>query len=263
VGVEGVNAAAGLIEALLKVEQSGAEVVLLVRGGGSFEDLMPFNDEELARTIASLSIPVITGIGHEPDTSIADMVADVRASTPTAAALAVVPAEAPKELLLSQRSALCRAILRRLEKEKMDLAHLKKRPLFLDSNMLFANEAQTLDFFEQRLSRAIPQNLASNKVSLERLKAHLVLSAKTLLSGPQNSLSLKASRLNDLSPLTILSRGYAFAKDEKGTIVKSIDHVFKGQKISVSISDGDLDCTVNACTKVERISIKERIRNDQ
>ncbi|MFR7493305.1 MAG: exodeoxyribonuclease VII large subunit [Adlercreutzia sp.] len=74
------------VDGLAKVVFAGAEVVLLVRGGGSFEDLMPFNDRRLARTIAACPVPVVTGIGHEPDTSIADMVADVRASTPTAAA---------------------------------------------------------------------------------------------------------------------------------------------------------------------------------
>lgn len=89
VPVEGPGAADGLVDGLAKVVFAGAEVVLLVRGGGSFEDLMPFNDRRLARTIAACPVPVVTGIGHEPDTSIADMVADVRASTPTAAAEAV------------------------------------------------------------------------------------------------------------------------------------------------------------------------------
>ncbi|MFR7403391.1 MAG: exodeoxyribonuclease VII large subunit [Coriobacteriaceae bacterium] len=84
--MEGPGAADGLVDGLAKVVFAGAEVVLLVRGGGSFEDLMPFNDRRLARTIAACPVPVVTGIGHEPDTSIADMVADVRASTPTAAA---------------------------------------------------------------------------------------------------------------------------------------------------------------------------------
>lgn len=93
VPVEGPGAADGLVDGLAKVVFAGAEVVLLVRGGGSFEDLMPFNDRRLARTIAACPVPVVTGIGHEPDTSIADMVADVRASTPTAAAEAVAPAQ--------------------------------------------------------------------------------------------------------------------------------------------------------------------------
>ncbi len=87
----GAGAPAALIEGMQRVVMDGAEVVLLVRGGGSFEDLMPFNDRRLARTIAACPVPVVTGIGHEPDTSIADMVADVRASTPTAAAEAVAP----------------------------------------------------------------------------------------------------------------------------------------------------------------------------
>ena len=98
--VEGQDAPAHLMTALDAVADAGVDVVLLVRGGGSFEDLMPFNDEGLARHIAALKVPVVTGIGHEPDTSIADMVADVRASTPTAAAEAVVPAMADLSALL-------------------------------------------------------------------------------------------------------------------------------------------------------------------
>ena len=89
--VEGRGAAAGIVEGMRCVVRGGAELVLVVRGGGSFEDLMPFNDEGLARAIVACPVPVVTGIGHEPDTSIADMVADVRASTPTAAAEAASP----------------------------------------------------------------------------------------------------------------------------------------------------------------------------
>ncbi|MBQ9069045.1 MAG: exodeoxyribonuclease VII large subunit, partial [Eggerthellaceae bacterium] len=125
VPVEGAQAPAHLIEGLGATVAAGAEVVLLVRGGGSFEDLMPFNDESLARTIASLPVPVVTGVGHEPDNSIADMVADVRASTPTAAAETVAPDALDLATSLSASHAnVTRLLLGRIDRSKAALESL-------------------------------------------------------------------------------------------------------------------------------------------
>ncbi len=116
VPVDGPGAADAMVDGLAKVVFAGAEMVLLGRGGGSFEDLMPFNDRRLARTIAACPVPVVTGIGHETDTTIADMVSDVRASTPTAAAEAVAPArEETDGRLVALGRSLHRAEERRLD----------------------------------------------------------------------------------------------------------------------------------------------------
>lgn len=125
VGVEGAKAPGWIKEGLAVVAAAGVDVVLLVRGGGSFEDLMPFNDESLARTIAGMPVPVVTGIGHEPDTSIADMVADVRASTPTAAAESVAPSvQELASALASLSSRMQRAVRSRLESTALRLGSL-------------------------------------------------------------------------------------------------------------------------------------------
>ncbi len=251
VAVEGESAPLGLIAGLEAVRDAGAEVVLLVRGGGSFEDLMPFNDEGLARAIATLGVPVVTGIGHEPDTSIADMVADARASTPTAAAEAVSPSLEGLESELGVRgAALSGALSRRIERAFSVVERIAERPVFADPNMLFAVEAQSLDLFEDRLQRAIPLNLERDRVKLRHLEDQVRSVGATLLPRFENQLAMGASRLHDLSPLTILSRGYAIAKDEEGSIVKSVDGIEANEAVCVEVADGRLDCTVNAVHKI-------------
>ena len=117
-----------------------------MRGGGSFEDLMPFNDENLARTIASCPKPIVTGIGHEPDTSIADMVADMRASTPTGAAEAVSPQrEDLNELLQSQANRLSSSLIHRLNRSRVFIDGIASRPLFRDPSSLYSAEMQSVD----------------------------------------------------------------------------------------------------------------------
>lgn len=168
VPVEGREAPARIVEGIRTVCAAGAEVVLVVRGGGSFEDLMPFNDEGLARAIAACPVPVVTGIGHEPDTSIADMVSDLRTSTPTAAAEAVAPAREQLQGLLAARGAtLVSSTIRRLEREAAVVARLAERPVFRDAVYLFAAEAQALDVAADRLARALPSNLGRDQVRLD------------------------------------------------------------------------------------------------
>lgn len=251
VAVEGERAPAGLIAGLNAVRDAGAEVVLLVRGGGSFEDLMPFNDEGLARAIAALGVPVVTGIGHEPDTSIADMVADLRASTPTAAAEAVSPALESLESELAVRAAnLSRALSRRIERAQAALERIAERPVFADPNMLFAVEAQSIDLLEDRLHRAIPLSLERDRVRMDHLESRVRSVGAAILPRFENQLAMGASRLHDLSPLTILTRGYAIAKDDTGAIVKSVEAINEHDAVCIEVSDGRLDCTVN---KIEKI----------
>ena len=257
VAVEGEHAAEGLVVALKKLESTGVEVILLVRGGGSFEDLMPFNDEQLARSIAQMSVPVVTGIGHEPDTSIADMVSDFRASTPTAAAEAVSPAPETLSAFFSERkNALSSAMERQIERQKMILAHIESRPLFQDAHMLFSTEAQTLDMCEERLNRAIPLNIKRDIQKLDASAKRLKVYGNSALQRFENAISIKAQRLHDLSPLIILSRGYAIAKDEHGAIVDDIGKVAQGDKINVDISNGRLRCRIEAKEEIEVIDLE-------
>lgn len=268
VPVEGANAPAALIEGMQRVVAGGAEVVLLVRGGGSFEDLMPFNDEMLARTIAEMPVPVVTGIGHEPDTSIADMVADVRASTPTAAAETVAESlsDTAGRLDAIGRS-LCGAMERRLAQAEHRLERFALLPLFREPIRLLETDAQRIDELSGQLHDALPRMMEADKGKLAVLQARLLpvlapqmgerrsrtttLQQRMALAGKgfgqrfEAALSQAAARLEDLSPLSVLARGYAMASDAHGGIVRSVDAVDVGDDITVRVSDGRLLCTVN------------------
>jgi exodeoxyribonuclease VII large subunit len=247
---------------------AGVDVVLLVRGGGSFEDLMPFNDEVLAREVAACPVPVITGIGHEPDTSIADMVADLRASTPTAAAEAVSSptVDGLRKGFDNALTRISRALSAQVAQEAGLLRVLAAHPVLSDPGALLAQEAQALDAASDRLHRAIPLNLERDRRSLEHAEGGLLrrgatlcaaggaqLDAATLqlrhagaslLQPHERAVAVAAARLNDLSPLAVLSRGYAIARDDGGHVVKSVDDVSSGDGLRVRVSDGELNCMV-------------------
>ena len=234
VGVEGANAPADMIKALDAVSSAGVDVIILCRGGGSFEDLMPFNDEALALKIAEIQTPIVTGIGHEPDTTIADLVSDFRASTPTGAAEAVsINAE---ELIANFSAHIEKAktsIIGRVNATAQMLNQIASRPIFADGTKLFEAEFQTLDYNQEKLQRMLGE--FSKKYD--------------------NQISLAAAKLQDKSPLVILSRGYAAAKTSEGKIVKNISQVSAGEKLSVRVSDGVIDTNVERTQKLDGDSI--------
>lgn len=267
VPVEGADAPSHLIAGLDAVAAAGAEVILLVRGGGSFEDLMPFNDEGLARHIAALSIPVVTGIGHEPDTSIADMVADKRASTPTAAAEAAAPdLRDMKAVILSLGRRLSFAETGILSKRQKDISSYRADPLFADPLSLFRDEAQALDDLSDRLESAIPLFLsqAAQKIGSARLrllregpqvvqprKSHIVKThaklhglGRSLIEPFQKRRAITAAKLESLSPLAVLTRGYAAVFGEGGNVISSVDQICTGDDVRVRFEDGIAECSV-------------------
>lgn len=274
VAVEGAQAPAGIVEGLRRVVEAGVEMVLVVRGGGSFEDLMPFNDERLARTIARCPVPVVTGIGHEPDTSIADMVADVRASTPTAAAEAASPScESLERHFAARARSLSVCAERALERAAADVRRCATRPLFRDAQLLFSVEAQTLDLAAERLARALPANLERDAAAVARQRERL---ARVLPSAVERGCAqvgrgrerlaacggalvprfaqeatVAAARLHDLSPLAVLGRGFAVARTPAGAVVKSVEAVRQGDALDVSLSDGVLSCRVEATRRID------------
>lgn len=270
VPVEGANAPAMIVEGLAAAVAAGSEVVLVVRGGGSYEDLMPFNDERVARAIASCPVPVVSGIGHEPDTSIADMVADVRASTPTAAAESVTPSiEEVSATLQQTRRMLDRALRHSVDLAGHKVRLLVNRPVFTDDSVLTGVVAQRLDHAHMALRRALPRRFEEACARIDRSTVSLSKASRWLaapaqervervahdmeragmlcLGRAEERMARSAARLHDLSPLATLGRGYAVCRTADGSaVIRSAGQVASGDRVDVLLSSGRLACLVES-----------------
>ena len=253
VPVEGEAAPAAIVEGLRLVAQCAPDVVLLVRGGGSYEDLMPFNAEQVARAVAACPVPVVTGIGHEPDNSIADMVSDLRASTPTAAAEACAPSI--EELVTAvgrERRSLARALQSRVQAAAHRVARLAERPVLRDPHAVLGAAAQALDVAALRLSRALPERLARDAQRLAYARDRLRRVGPGLTQRLATQMTNACARLDDLSPLKILGRGYAvcYVADDH-SVLKSIATVRAEDRVLVRVSDGTIAANVTSTHELE------------
>ncbi|MES1934131.1 exodeoxyribonuclease VII large subunit [Salinisphaera shabanensis T35B1] len=269
VPVQGDAAPPAIVKALtLASERADCDVLLLVRGGGSLEDLWAFNDENVARAIVASRVPVISGVGHEVDVTIADFAADVRAATPSAAAELVCPdLGARAQALPRLADQLNRRMAVRLQHAGQRLATLDARLARQHPRRRLEVPMQRLDVADQRLQRALRQrlDLARNRLSAltQRLqlaspKRHLVAHehahdqrVKRLQRAmhkrlEQANLQLRnAGRaLHAVSPLQTLERGYAIARDDHNHVVRSADTVTAGDAIHVVLARGRLDCEI-------------------
>ena len=262
VQVEGAQAPEEIKEGLYRVVNAGAQVVLVVRGGGSFENLMPFNDESLARAIAASPVPVVTGIGHEIDTTIADMVSDYRASTPTAAAEEISPSrDSLEKQFKSQAESLKTGVQRSISLHQAFVERAADRPAFRDPTLLFSNEALALDASFERLNRAVPALLERNKVILAATRERFVSTGPHVTERVRAEIARSAARLEDLSPINTLARGYSVSRNEDGQIINSVKHAQLGERILVSLSDGRLDCEVRNIDNIDLFGRDKEIEN--
>lgn len=222
--VQGAEAPGELVEALHYFHTTGwADVLIIGRGGGSIEDLWAFNDERVARAIAGCRIPVISAVGHETDYTIADFAADLRAPTPSAAAELAVPSQ----IELGEKTAgyfvrLQQAYFSGLEKKRARLKGIIDRRVFAKPEEQMDRRRLDLDHLLQRFVRAAEQG--------ERLRRERV--------------SHMAARLQALSPLAVLERGYAAVSDREGRGVSKISQLETGQTLSLQFADGTAWCNV-------------------
>ena len=247
VPVQGAAAAPAIAAALdLASARAECEVLILARGGGSLEDLWAFNDERVARAIARCALPVVAGIGHETDVTIADFVADVRAPTPTAAAQLAVPDRRvwlQRLALLAQRFGS--AMRRKLQDDTSQLRARRERLQRAHPGTRLAQHAQRLDELELRLRRALDSRLRGATTPLAPLAARLQAAWFRAATAASSRLDLAARALHAVSPLATLERGFAIvARAADGTLIRRSAEVAIGTDIETRLADGVLTARV-------------------
>ncbi|MEK9951190.1 MAG: exodeoxyribonuclease VII large subunit [Curvibacter sp.] len=245
--VQGAGAPTTLVAALQQLyaqaQQGRVDVILLVRGGGSIEDLWAFNDEQLARTVVRSPVPVVCGVGHETDFTIADFVADLRAPTPTAAAELVAESRGVwlgALALLQER--LQDAVQSRLDRESQRLDLVVGR-LGRPSARL-AGQRLALSALAQRLRHGASQALLRHSHGLQGLDKAWPLAQRHDLQQRQQRLERAGLRLQLLDPALVLQRGYAWLSDESGRTITRTVQTYQGQALQATLADGKVDLTV-------------------
>jgi exodeoxyribonuclease VII large subunit len=241
--VQGDGAEVEIVAALERlVWQPGIDVVIVGRGGGSSEDLSAFNDERVARAIARSPVPVVSAVGHEVDVTLADLVADVRAATPTAAGELCVPERAVlAEALAEIELRLGRAARVGLERRRRELERLEARAERQDPRRRLARDRQRLDELSTRAEKAVRARLAAARRGIERFdQARLGRAIAAGLGARQRTLAQLAARLDAMSPLKVLERGYAVARTSAGRVVTDAATVAPGEILGLRLARGEL-----------------------
>ncbi|MGF1511982.1 MAG: exodeoxyribonuclease VII large subunit [Myxococcota bacterium] len=264
--VQGPKAHHRVVTALRRLDRSGCDVILLVRGGGSIEDLWSFNQEALARAIADCRVPVVTGIGHETDTTLSDLVADLRSSTPTAAAEAAVPIRSELRFGFSRlEQRLHRASLGEMGRHRARVEILLRR-LSAPDRLIHRNRQdlddaltrmqagwhrrirnlRTLhDQIQSRLHAAAPKRrIQGLGRRIDRAEPRLDAAMARHLAEHRQRLAVAMSRLESLSPLSVLSRGYSLVHTDQGRLVRSVSDLSPGDRVRVQLSEGRFSARV-------------------
>lgn len=229
--VQGEGAKESIVKGIQTLDKAGVDVMIVGRGGGSIEDLWAFNEECVARAVFECETPVISAVGHETDTTIIDYVADLRAPTPSAAAeLAVMDVASFDQQLMQYRNRLDRDMMNVLQNKRQQLAQLKLR-----------------------VTASSPENqLLQKKQYLDELSNRLQYRMQEKYTASRNRLELFIEKLNGLSPLRRLSRGYAYVEDDKGSCLTSVSQVKAGDSVKIHVTDGYIRALVQEKETIER-----------
>ena len=223
VTVQGAGAVTEVSAALRELEANkDVEVIIITRGGGSFEDLLPFSDEGLVRLAASCETPIVSAIGHEKDSPLLDLVADYRASTPTDAAKRVVPDIAEEiQMISAMRDRARRTVLNRLDLESTRITNFKNRPVMKDPHVLITTRAEVIAGLRDRSHRSFGASLKLAKEELKQIKA----------------------RVRALSPQSTLDRGYSVVQLADGQIVTDPKKLKTGDELRLRLAKGETKAT--------------------
>ena len=250
--VQGEGAAVEIAAAVDALSASGlVDVIIAGRGGGSIEDLWAFNEEVVARAIVASRVPVISAVGHEVDVTISDMVADHRAPTPSAAAEAAVPdGEALRHALSAHRKRLIRGlrsgVASRVRRVGESVAHLARA-----ARRLLEPRRQATRSSGLRMERAVRRMIAPRRRASVDGRDRLTRAMTTGLEARRRQLSAVAGRMNALSPLATLTRGYAVPLDEQGQVLRSVDGFEAGRPFELRVVDGRVQCKTLDAERIE------------
>lgn len=226
VAVQGAAAVTEVSQALRELEADpNVEVIIITRGGGSFEDLLPFSDEGLVRLAASCTTPIVSAIGHEQDAPLLDLVADLRASTPTDAAKQVVPDISEERALIAQlRDRATRTVTNALSFEIQVIAQLRARPVLKDPFTIVQTRSEIVHALSERSLRSI-----SHRITLA-----------------SEELTQVIARIRTLSPQATLDRGYGLVLTQSGALVRDADSVAVGDQLRLRFARGEAEATINS-----------------
>lgn len=248
VRVQGAEAPQEIAAAIQWANWHGvADLIITGRGGGSMEDLWAFNEEAVARAIYCSDIPVISAVGHEPDVTIADFVADLRASTPSNAAEIAVPEQ--NEIyaaLLGIEERLKGSAAVRLAQSRQSLNRLAASRPMTDSTFYFREKRLLLDYQSSRLAHGLRHSAFAQGERLAALSAALPNGSARTLAKCRERLRELSAALDAMSPLKVLGRGYAIVRRTDGTVLSSIKDVTLGDTFQLRLSDGELRCRAEA-----------------
>ena len=270
--VQGVHAVNSILKNLDLVEQEDYDVVIIGRGGGSIEDLWAFNEEPVVRRVAELSIPVISSVGHETDTTLIDFVSDMRAATPTAAAEIATPVLMEiHQQLRNLQTRLEQALSRQLQIKRERMQALANASIFQNPERIYQVYQQRVDQLEMRLQQIMQQSVQhkrqqlvknqhrlelgspsrrvqTEKQALKYLAKRLEQAQGQLMKDKKQQFQRAIQQLDLLSPLKIMNRGYGILQQEE-TIIKSVDQLEVNQELTIQLVDGTVRSKVTSVEK--------------
>lgn len=270
--VQGVHAVNSILKNLDLVEQEDYDVVIIGRGGGSIEDLWAFNEEPVVRRVAELSIPVISSVGHETDTTLIDFVSDMRAATPTAAAEIATPVLMEiHQQLRNLQTRLEQALSRQLQIKRERMQALANASIFQNPERIYQVYQQRVDQLEMRLQQIMQQSVQykrqqllknqhrlelgspsrrvqTEKQALQYIAKRLEQAQGQLMKDKKQQFQRAIQQLDLLSPLKIMNRGYGILQQEE-TIIKSVDQLEVNQELTIQLVDGTVRSKVTSVEK--------------
>ncbi len=256
--VQGDDAAATIVRGIQELNrpEHRIDVIIAGRGGGSFEDLMPFNEESVVRSFFESRVPVISAVGHQIDHPLSDDAADAAAPTPSAAAEMAVPVK--KELIdetnhLLERSEM--ALQSRVLYFQNRIDHILSRRIFQEPMEILSNRELLLKDIEQSIQGKLKEVIASKKEKLLSLP-DISLLLKNRLSSLQHRFQISLQAIDQLSPLQVMRRGYAVLKNSDNVLIRSVDQASAGSPLEVYLVDGTLNCMIDSINKGETIGKK-------